>query len=485
MSPHRHRIFLLLLPFLILSLACRAVTGLVSPPASPTVTALPPTPQLPTTLPPTATDTAVPTLTPTAEPSPTPLPPTPTDTEVPTETPSESAARAPEGFHLRVFQELWEIVDREYMYEDFNGLDWDAVYDEYHALVSSGLTDDEFYLAMSEMIIRLGDDHSAFLSPADVAASEAKLAGDNDFVGIGVVSILIPEHNRASVIAVFPDSPAEKAGIKLHDSLLAVDGRAVVDETGDHREIMRGPEGTRITVTVQSPGEEPRQVNIVRTRVQGALPVPYQVLQTPDGKRIGYILLYTFFDETIDDQVASALEEMNAQAPLDGVILDNRYNGGGTNNVVLDTLRYFVDGLTGHFVSRERQRPFVVQGQDVAGSSLLPLVVLVGPGTASFGEIFSGILKDFGRAHLIGEVTDGNVELLYGYDFEDGSRAWIAHDYFQPINHPEEDWELTGIVPHQVIPADWDLYTMETDPAVLAALEYFSLMQQAGDGTGR
>jgi hypothetical protein len=65
------------------------------------------------------------------------------------------------------------------------------------------------------------------------------------------------------------------------------------------------------------------------------------------------------------------------------------------------------------------------------------------------------------------------VELLLGYTFADGSRAWIAHDEFQPLNHPDANWEATGIVPDLNVPAPWDLYTLETDPAVKAALEYF------------
>jgi C-terminal processing protease CtpA/Prc len=101
------------------------------------------------------------------------------------------------------------------------------------------------------------------------------------------------------------------------------------------------------------------------------------------------------------------------------------------------------------------------------------VVVLVGKNTVSYGEIFSGILKDSARATLIGETTDGNVETLWGYDFDDGSRAWIAHESFRPFNHPEENWEELGIVPDQVIAGSFYDYTLETDPAVLAALAHF------------
>ena len=93
--------------------------------------------------------------------------------------------------------------------------------------------------------------------------------------------------------------------------------------------------------------------------------------------------------------------------------------------------------------------------------------------TVSFGEIFAGILKDQGRATIIGETTLGNVEVLWGYGFEDGSRAWIAHDRFEPVNNPGADWEHNGIIVDIEAPSEWDEHTTETDPAVEAALIYF------------
>jgi hypothetical protein len=78
---------------------------------------------------------------------------------------------------------------------------------------------------------------------------------------------------------------------------------------------------------------------------------------------------------------------------------------------------------------------------------------------------------------LIGETTGGNVELLWGYDFEDGSRAWIAHETFRPKNHPDQVWEDTGIIPDLEAPSEWDLVTLETDPAVKAALEYLDTLK--------
>jgi carboxyl-terminal processing protease len=275
------------------------------------------------------------------------------------------------------------------------------------------------------------------------------------------------------ILLVFPGSPAEKAGLAWHDSILAVDGKPILDEAGFHREYLLGPEGTTVELTVQTPGEAPRQVPITRQRVTGSVPVPYEVLTSSQGKRIGYILLATFADETVDGQLGEALRAMTATGPLDGLILDNRENGGGADVVARGALSYFTKGVVGHFVSRDRKsRALNVPGVDINGSSKVPLVVLVGPNTVSFGEIYSGVLRDMGRATVIGELTGGNVELLRGYDFEDGSRAWIAHENFHPRNHPSQDWEASGIIPDITVASNWDEVTLKTDPTVKAAMDF-------------
>jgi len=372
----------------------------------------------------------------------------------------------------QIFHELWMIVRDEYLYADFNGLDWEAIYQEYDQRIQDGLETAEFYFAMDEMIYRLGDEHSAYLSPQAVAAEELEYAGGHDYVGIGVWVQYVPERQRGVVLLTFPGGPAENAGIKSRDFITAVEGQPLNDEFGTALDLLLGVEGTPVTFTIQTPGEEPREMTINRGRITGNLPVPYEVLTTASGKRVGYILVPTFSDSYVDDQVGNALAEMTKDEPLNGIILDNRINGGGYDNVMASTLSYFTEGLVGHFTNRRGNEALEIPRKNVGNSASLPLVVLVGPETASFGEIFSGILKDQGRATLFGETTDGNVEILWGYGFDDGSRAWIAHDTFKPVNNPDSDWEHEGIVVDIEAPSYWDEYTQENDPAILAALDY-------------
>jgi carboxyl-terminal processing protease len=189
------------------------------------------------------------------------------------------------------------------------------------------------------------------------------------------------------------------------------------------------------------------------------------------GTRIGYIYLPTFFDETIDDQVREALEKLTADGLLDGLVLDNRQNSGGANTVAEPTLGFFTTGVQGNFVSRDDSRPLDIEGEDVNGSQTVPLVVLVDLGTASYGEIFSGILRVAQRATIIGQNTLGNVEVLHAFPYDDGSRAWIAAETFEPIGQSNGIWERTGIIPDVYAPTRWDLFTEATDPALAKAVE--------------
>jgi len=368
---------------------------------------------------------------------------------------------------LDVLDELVKKINEVYLYSDFNGIDWEGKSASYRTQVENGLDTEAFYTGLEELVSELGDNHSQFQSPAIVAQSNAELSGKNEFVGIGVVIQPLLEKGSVTVLSVFPDSSAEHGGLAQHDSILAVDGIPIVQDGVAHPERVRGPACSAVVLTVQSPGEEPRDITFIRNRITSSLPVNAWLVPTSDGSRIGYIYLPTFFDETIPGQVKKALEDFG---PLDGLILDNRMNSGGSSDVVEPILSYFTDGTVGHFVSRKNERALTITADPVNNSQTVPLIVLVGEDTVSFGEIFSGLLQDSARAKIIGQTTLGNVETLHGYSFSDGSRAWIAEERFEPLNS-HADWEKTGIIPDVMAQADWDTFTIENDPAIAAAFK--------------
>jgi C-terminal peptidase prc len=374
----------------------------------------------------------------------------------------------------KLLDEIWQTINDNYLYRDFNGLDWNAIHAEYAQRIAAGMTDDQFYQAMYEMVQRLGDNHSTFFSPTQAKQMDEEYAGQYDYVGIGVVHTPEPERKLLSVVLVFPGSPAEQAGIQPHDSILAVDGQSVFDAQGNRLNLLRGPAGTTIQVTVQTPGQSPRVLSVTRQQVNVEMPIPHQVYTTSSGKHIGYLLIPTFDEGGISARVGQTISEMSASGPLDGLIIDNRHNTGGTSQEMLNTLSYFASGPAGYFVQKGAKGTVSAAGIDIAGSQKIPLVVLVGKDTVSFGEIFSGILKDLGRAFLIGETTQGNVELLSVFNFSDASRLWIAAGTFRPLHHPDQIWEKVGVQPDLTVVSQWDQVTQANDPVIQAALQHFA-----------
>jgi carboxyl-terminal processing protease len=445
---------------LILSmLACNFVTQMVFPP---TVT--------PTALP---TVTPAPSFTPTPEPlRPAYIPPEcaamplatiPPEQALQPVSPEAAIEDVAQDEQLNILRELGDVVESIYVYPDYNGRDWNEIETRYRAKIETGLDTPSFYTEMTAMIEELGDEHSFFLSPIEVAESEAELRGELEFVGVGIYGQTDVERGRFVVISTFPGSPAEHAGIQHHDSILLVDGFPIEDEFGDR---LRGPQCSAVILTVQSPGQAPREATLVRYTIRGNVPVDARMVATADGSKIGYIFIPSFFDETMPEQIENALNQFG---PLDGLILDVRMNGGGSSSVAYPIMEYFIQGRLGQFVSREESRALELEANEIQNSQTVPLVVMVSEDTVSFGEIFAGVLQDAGRARVVGETSLGNVEVLHGYGFEDGSQVWLAAETFTSA-FSDENWEETGIIPDVQAFAEWDTFDFETDPSIAAAV---------------
>ncbi len=426
--------------------------------------------------PPTATPTA--TATATASPTPTPVPLVPAFippecTTIPVATiPPEQAIQAtpefqiteiPQDEQLSIFREMGDIVEDIYVYPDYNGKDWNEIETRYQGRVEAGLDTQTFYSEMDSMIDELGDEHSFFLSPLEVAESEAELRGDIEFVGVGIYGQPDFERERLIVVSTFPGSPAEFGGIQHHDSILFVDGQSIREEMGN---LLRGPQCSAVVLTVQSPGEAPRDVMLMRYSIQGNIPIDARLVATTDGSKIGYIFIPSFFDETLPQQISNALNEFG---PLDGLILDLRMNGGGSSSVAYPIFEFFINGQLGQFVSRESARVLEIEANEIQNSQTVPLVVMVSEDTVSFGEIFAGVMQDAGRAQIVGETSLGNVEVLHGYSFDDGSQVWLAAETFYSA-FSDANWEETGIIPDVQAFAEWDTFYFETDPSITAAV---------------
>jgi C-terminal peptidase prc len=381
---------------------------------------------------------------------------------------------------LTLIDEVWSLVADDYLYPDFNGVDWEAKRPIYEQRAIAATTAKEFYAAVSAMVAELKDDHSAYLSPWDAREEDGFINGHVSYVGIGVVG---PADDASQIIEyVFPNSPADKAGLKRRDRIIAVDDRLLSKDDGEESGI-RGPSYTSVRLTIKSPGRQPRDVVIKRELVAGGVRASGRLLDA--DPTIGYLVVPSFLVSDMDKQVEAEINRLRQKAllhdqPLRGLVLDLRGNGGGWFAVIKGVMGNFMSGNAGIFYSnnsyvqgvievQERSSLEISQGRLYGELKSLPLVVLVDHNTESAAEIMAAALQQQGRAKVVGTRSMGNTEALFYYNLHDGSRLWLAEEAFKLSNGA--GLEGKGVVPDAVVDVDWTNYSEQDDPQILKAVE--------------
>jgi len=220
---------------------------------------------------------------------------------------------------------------------------------------------------------------------------------------------------------------------------------------------------------VESPGRAPREVDIVRDTIGGEIVPTASRLSADPG--IGYLVIPDLWTNDMDTLVNDTLRDLlDGPTPLTGLIIDLRGNGGGFRTVLESILGEFVSGEVGTFFNQKEQHPFTIQkGPLFDRLKNVPVVVLVDKGSESYTEVLSAVLQAKGRAKVVGTPSAGNTETIYRYDFDDGSRLWLAEESFKLPDGT--NLEGRGVIPDVTISEDWTTYTEENDPDILAALK--------------
>jgi carboxyl-terminal processing protease len=244
------------------------------------------------------------------------------------------------------------------------------------------------------------------------------------------------------VLSPHPNSPAETAGIRAGDILLAVDGNAISESTtiDDVRAQFHGEVNTPVTLTISRPPTPPFDITVIRAQI--SVPsVSWRILdQAPD---VGYIRIESFTEKT-SDETSAALQELLYTEVVAGLILDLRDNSGGLLDPTVATASQFLqEGNVLLEMDRDgRERAFPVQDSGIATD--VPLSVLVNGGTASAAEILAGALQDHNRGALIGEPTFGKGSVQLIYDLSDGSSLHVTSAvWLTPQRHRIEGQGLT------------------------------------------
>lgn len=253
--------------------------------------------------------------------------------------------------------------------------------------------------AIQGMLMNL-DPHSAYLTQD--AFSNLKDTTSGEFSGLGLE--VGTEDGFIKIIAPIDGSPAADAGLLSGDIILKL-GKTSVKGMGLNEavELMRGPKGSEITLTIGRPGEsQPFDITLVRDVISVA-----SVRQRWLEPGYGYIRVAQFQSKT-GKQVQRSLEKLMAEQELKGLILDLRNNPGGILRASVDVAGLFMDG--GNVVYTEgrlSQSDVSYDADPVDMSEGVPLIVLINSGSASASEIVAGALQDHGRAVVMGTQSFG------------------------------------------------------------------------------
>jgi C-terminal peptidase prc len=391
-------------------------------------------------------------------------------TAAPTQAPIISVPPDVTARQLRIVESLWETVDANYIYPDFNGLNWDETRVQMRTRIEQGMADEAFHAYVAESIESLNDNHSFYLSPSEAREEDEQYNGTYEYAGVGIITGANRDKGYIYVLQVLDNSPAQAAGIRPHDHILSIDGASAFDERGESQSgRFRGAIGSQVTTVIRTPGKDPREVVLTRSKINARERVEYKLLQN-GTKRIGYILIPTLMEDDIDERVRNALRMLTSATRLDGLIIDLRINSGGALDVLQPTLGFFTKGDVGRLVNRRGARLTIrARAENIGNSQTIPLAVLIGGSTESYAEVLAGALQAKGRAKLIGRNSAGNIETLRAREFEDGSRLWLAEEGFRLMDG--QSWEGSGLKPDIVVPQSWDEHTDENDPAIAIAVQ--------------
>jgi len=310
--------------------------------------------------------------------------------------------------------------------------------------------------AAKGMLDALGDPNSTYMDRKTV---EAQQRGD---AGIGVTLAIGAQRGAPIVREVIAGSPAEGAGVRLGDTILAVDGNSTSSMSlNESTQSIRGATGSNVRLTLRSAGEAGSH-DLTITRAP--LNTPAVMAEPREG--VEYVKVRRFQDG-VARSVQDALVD-SAQNGARGWIIDLRSTSSGSIQEVLDLASLFVGSRVVGAVVDRSQRPAAIRSQGQALDPQLPTVVLIDADTGSGAEILAAALKEGQAATLVGAHTSGRVGLSQVVPLPDGSAAQITSQRI--LTAAGGKLEGVGVEPDYTVDSAADDWVQGRDPQLTRAM---------------
>ncbi len=287
------------------------------------------------------------------------------------------------------------------------------------------------------------DPYSSYLTPNQLNEVYAQIEGN--FVGLGVE--LKARDGRLVIVGVIPRSPAEQAGVHAGDRILVVDGRSTENLSTDQAaNLLQGPKGSVVNLTLAAPGQPARHVAIERRVVEVPSIDRVGIIDRQFG--IGYIKL-TCFQKTTARDLDAALWKLHREG-MKSLVIDVRGNPGGLLMSAVEVVDRFVDsGIIVSTRGRSTAEDFTYSAHKV-GKWRMPLVVIIDHDSASAAEIFAGAIRDHRRGTIVGTRSFGKGSVQGIFPLEEancGVRLTTAK-FYSPAGRP---FSRVGVEPDIVV----------------------------------
>ena len=364
-----------------------------------------------------------------------------------------------------LYDNVWRLVNTKFVDQTNNAQDWSKLRHKYDSKIQ---TNEDAYVAINTMIASLNDPYTKFLDPKEFAEETSSIKGSLKGIGIQIGV----KDGKLMVIAPIEDTPAEKAGLLADDEILEIDGVSTkgitVDKAADK---IRGKEGTQVRLLIKRKDVTPNKLyTITREEIEIksiSQKVPADT-KIPDD--IAYIRLSSFISRNAASEFSQIL---NANKDKKGFIVDLRSNPGGllTNAIYISDM--FLDGkVIVSTVDRDGYKETQRANRGMVTNK--PLVVLINKGSASASEIFSGAMKDNGRAVIVGEQSFGKglVQEVNKLPYEAGINITIQK-YLTPNG---TDINKKGITPDVVVELTEEHVKNKDDVQLKKAVEILEQM---------
>ena len=334
---------------------------------------------------------------------------------------------------IDLFGEVLEKINREYIDEIYQSESMDS--------------------AINGLLQSL-DPYSSYMSPEILEEMQTETSGE--FGGLGIEVSM--EAGVVKVISPIDDTPASKAGLKAGDYIVKINDTQVQGKSlSEAVDLMRGPVGSSIELTVRRRGEKKALTFNITREIIEIQSVKSELLE----ENIGYIRL-TSFNENSSDQIEKQIKKLKKNKNLNSFILDLRNNPGGLLNQAIRISDFFLEN--GEIVSTKSRKKsdnrkwFAKKGDITDGKTLL---VLINYGSASASEIVAGALKDHKRAIVVGENSygKGSVQSIIPLKNRGAIRLTVAK-YYLPSGKSISE---VGVRPDIEVNEEGDNFKIRTD----------------------